>query len=1156
MKSHTRRLFSLLLSLLMVFSLAPTGFLADDPPSGDRDPSTETPGAQDPGTETPNPSVITKFSFVEDFNSQMETVEKDKSYTLTLEPDDVNMGSIMLSTLVEPDNSDTRKAHIVWKSSDSAVVRADEGYEDGQYGQGHTATLVGLEPGEATVTVAPEKTTGLEITISTQVSGIKLSDELTKGLTLQENETRTLVQGKDYWLYGNANADTATLAGEEVNGKPFITISEPGGKGQFTIEGRQEGTGMVRLRLTSGGRVYEKEFSVAVTSTMQTIEWTKGCSPAEPLKFSALEDLIAQKCKEATGGNLASVIGLTVSTDQGTLYLNYNSPEDTGAGVGGSVTYYVRSAARGPYISDITFVPKSSYKGEKAEIYFTGNADNGRSFKGKIVVTLTDTKSELEVTTKRETPVKLDGTAFSKICQEQTGAPLDYVMFTLPPASQGAMYRDYKDEWNYASRVSATDKYSKDDINKITFVPAKGFVGEIRVGYAGYSVTGNKYNGELVIKVRQGLDDAVSYNDDGNGVIHFRRSDFDAFCENATGRTISEISFTTPPASQGTLYLNWNGISGAQVLDDRTYSPAQIDGITFIAKDGFEGVVRIPFSGVSRSGEAFKGTAELHIQSTGTGRGDINYVCAQGQSVKFNVADFADLCQSLTGKKLHYITFQELPDFNQGALYHNKTSSGGMGTRATTMKKYFNSAAPYIMNLSFWATDTFSYVEIPFTGASVSGETFTGILAISSGTGAGSGTAGSVNYSVIGQNPVKFSGTDFDNACRQATNNALAYLRFDLPGSGQGILYYDYREGSAPRALDPTTTLFRSGEVSVDKVTFMPAKGFTGTAAIPFTGYAIDGREFQGTVQVTVQPANALGGLVRYETKGEPVRFRAEDIQAAAGAVPATLRLTALPAENQGKVYYQYSGPTQYSWEGNTSTAYTMNGDPSVSNLTFVPKAGYYGTVDIPYIASNSNNTQSGGTIRITVSEPNSSSSFTDLEGYSAQTKSAVEYLSAMGVVVGVGDGKFDPGASIKRRDFCVMLSRAFEFNVGSTVQGFKDVPAGSYYAPAVNQMYALGVVNGIGSGMFDPRSPVTRQDASLMVQRALNIAGISVPDGNGSSLAGYSDRGRVSGYAQGALGGMVQMGLFPVTASGTLAPRDSLTRADMALLLHRAMTQ
>ena len=60
--------------------------------------------------------------------------------------------------------------------------------------------------------------------------------------------------------------------------------------------------------------------------------------------------------------------------------------------------------------------------------------------------------------------------------------------------------------------------------------------------------------------------------------------------------------------------------------------------MTFVAAGGFNGVVRIPFSGVSRSGLNFTGTVEIHIQSTGAGTGDITYICAPSQSVKLSLS--------------------------------------------------------------------------------------------------------------------------------------------------------------------------------------------------------------------------------------------------------------------------------------------------------------------------------------------------------------------------------------------------------------------------------------------------------------------------------------------------------------------------------------
>ena len=81
---------------------------------------------------------------------------------------------------------------------------------------------------------------------------------------------------------------------------------------------------------------------------------------------------------------------------------------------------------------------------------------------------------------------------FDKLCQDTTGTSLDYVIFTLPNANQGALYRDYVNNLNYGSKVNATDQYKTRDINTVTFVPANGYVGRVTIGYAGYSAGGTE----------------------------------------------------------------------------------------------------------------------------------------------------------------------------------------------------------------------------------------------------------------------------------------------------------------------------------------------------------------------------------------------------------------------------------------------------------------------------------------------------------------------------------------------------------------------------------------------------------------------------------------------------------------------------------------
>lgn len=1169
---------SLLLAFAMILALTPGAMLAENDPSDP--PASETQPGDDSGDESgdnsgddsgDNSGDDSGDSSGDDSGDQAEPdtppasgqVTKmeleggtalhstgERKYELQLIPDPSAENSVRVTVNLEPNSTANKKLNIEWTVEDDTIVRVNPSQADDDTGSGHVAYIIGnpQNPGKTTVTVTAGN---MSCTIDITVVGIKLSDALSKNIELLENESMTLEPGRDFFFFGEF--DDAALKATVEKTSLLATVNPDK---TVTIQAVRADTVTVSLAMDVGGRSYKAEFRVVIKPNISTIEWTAGVSVSEPLLFSELESLISAQCFDMLGASLVSVTDLSVSTAEGTLYLGYKSQEDTGAGVGSTVSYYVRSASRGPYLSDITFVPNARFTGEKVTITYTGTGANNRTFRGRIEVALKNMETDVIFTTRRDTPLALSSDLLSKVCQESLGSPLSYVIFTQPTAAQGILYRDWKGEGDYAAQVTASERFSVNEISRVTFVPAQGYVGTVHIGYAGYSVSGGKFNGELVIEVKQGLDDAIVYTDNGGGYASFSQGDFADFCLNATGSRLSSVSFTLPPASQGKLYEYWRGgrDRGIEVTPGVSYGSIELNRITFVAADGFTGTVRIPFAGTAINGSIFAGTVEVHIQSAG-GSG-LSYICTPGQSVKLDVNDFADFCQSATGQRLHYITFPSLPDFNMGSLYHNRTAAGSMGSRVTSATKYFQSAPPYIANLSFWATSNFRGVlEIPFTGSSVDGTAFSGVLEIRSGEGGGSGSSSAVAYSVYGQQGVFFQPSDFDAACRQATNSPLSYVRFTLPYSSVGILYYDY-QGGAQAALSPTVNLYTSGDVSISKVAFVPAPGYSGVVSIPFNGWGIDGQGFRGTVEITVHAQQAMGAVVRYYTTGVPVQLNAYDLIAAAGgSQPVTVRLTGLPSAGQGRIYYQYASPTHYSWQGDTTTGYSIYGDPSFSNLTFIPRAGYQGAVTIPYIAAAYDGSRYEGTIRIEVAPPSASAYFDDMAGCAPQTLAAVDYLCSQGVVGGTGYRRYDPDASIRRGDFCLMLVRAFQFSVGgSSQQGFSDVPYDAYYAYAVNQLYALGIVNGVGGRRFAPSSPVSRQDAALMVQRALQKAGLSAPDGNTAGLAAFSDREKVAGYARGAVSGLAQMGLLP-TANGQLNPGGDLTRADMAVLLHRAMT-
>ncbi|MDF9843838.1 MULTISPECIES: endo-1,4-beta-xylanase [unclassified Paenibacillus] len=176
--------------------------------------------------------------------------------------------------------------------------------------------------------------------------------------------------------------------------------------------------------------------------------------------------------------------------------------------------------------------------------------------------------------------------------------------------------------------------------------------------------------------------------------------------------------------------------------------------------------------------------------------------------------------------------------------------------------------------------------------------------------------------------------------------------------------------------------------------------------------------------------------------------------------------------------------------------------------------------------------------------------SFTDIEKL-AWAKEGVTALAARGVVQGTAEGSFSPAAPVKRADFITMLVRALELKgTGTAATGFGDVPAGAYYGSELAIAQQLGIITGYADGTVRPDNPISRQEMMVIAARALAAAGKAAASSSGS-LNAYPDAAQVAGYAADSVSLLVKAGVV-AGKNGLLAPGDTLTRAEAAVIVYR----
>ena len=115
---------------------------------------------------------------------------------------------------------------------------------------------------------------------------------------------------------------------------------------------------------------------------------------------------------------------------------------------------------------------------------------------------------------------------------------------------------------------------------------------------------------------------------------------------------------------------------------------------------------------------------------------------------------------------------------------------------------------------------------------------------------------------------------------------------------------------------------------------------------------------------------------------------------------------------------------------------------------------------------------------------PQASLDFNDVA--SSAYAGAINALAAYRIVFG-DKGAFRPEDTMTRAEVCALLAQALDVYA----QGedyFADVPKGSWYAPSVNAMASLGLISGVGGGRFAPNATMTQEEFITVLGRLVEF--------------------------------------------------------------------
>lgn len=188
-------------------------------------------------------------------------------------------------------------------------------------------------------------------------------------------------------------------------------------------------------------------------------------------------------------------------------------------------------------------------------------------------------------------------------------------------------------------------------------------------------------------------------------------------------------------------------------------------------------------------------------------------------------------------------------------------------------------------------------------------------------------------------------------------------------------------------------------------------------------------------------------------------------------------------------------------------------------------------------------------------STPVINKTFTDVpKGFWAEQ--SVTYVTEKGLFEGTSDTEFEPFVNMTRAMYVTVLKR-FGTQIDpkwqlecQTPKRFADVPSNAWFSDAVGWAGGTGVVNGMGDNMFNPDSPITREQMAVIIVNFASKCGVELPAK--TTAVNFTDSDSIGAWAADAVATAQRAGLIYGRSDGSFDPKNTATRAEVAIILHR----
>lgn len=188
------------------------------------------------------------------------------------------------------------------------------------------------------------------------------------------------------------------------------------------------------------------------------------------------------------------------------------------------------------------------------------------------------------------------------------------------------------------------------------------------------------------------------------------------------------------------------------------------------------------------------------------------------------------------------------------------------------------------------------------------------------------------------------------------------------------------------------------------------------------------------------------------------------------------------------------------------------------------------------------------------------SKSFTDITAGTSWAEEYVDKLASRMVVNGVTATEYAPTKMITRGEFAAILSRGLGIvAMDKTANVFADVSSSQAFNKngEIAAVVEAGIVAGFTDGTFRPYEEITRDQAAIMISRAIDYVGADkVTFDKKKALTAFKDNKDIGAASRKHVERVYQAGLLDGYLDDTFRPNADANRAQMAKIIYNFLAE